>query len=279
MGAPATAQEDVDRRNAAFWDELCGTTMARSLGITDVSAESLRLFDEAYLGFYPYLAGYLPRPRTAGERVLEVGLGFGTVGQLLAERGFSYHGVDIAEGPVAAMQTRLARLGEEPAQARIGSALALPHPDGSFDHYVSIGCLHHTGNVPAALAEAHRVLRPGATATVMLYNARSFRQIVQLPIRRLIGRARGRLLSREDVRAAYDVDSAGAAAPHTEFFSRADARRLFARFADVQVESENADALGLPRLRLVIPRDRLLSPLGRRFGLDLYITATRKAAR
>ena len=50
-----TPQPALDDRNAAFWDELCGTSLARSLGINDASAESLRRFDDAYLGHYPYL--------------------------------------------------------------------------------------------------------------------------------------------------------------------------------------------------------------------------------
>ncbi len=49
-----TETRGIDKANAEFWNELCGTTMARSLGITDHSLESLKRFDEAYLAFYPY---------------------------------------------------------------------------------------------------------------------------------------------------------------------------------------------------------------------------------
>ena len=38
MSKPDTA---LDERNATFWDELCGSSLARSLGITDASPESL----------------------------------------------------------------------------------------------------------------------------------------------------------------------------------------------------------------------------------------------
>src|SRR5215211_2839449 len=96
----AAPQADIDRRNAAFWDELCGTGLARSVGVGDHSAEGLRRFDAAYLRLYPYLGRYLPVPAWRESSVLEVGLGYGTVGQLLTERGFRYHGVDIAQGPV-----------------------------------------------------------------------------------------------------------------------------------------------------------------------------------
>ncbi|MEA2248740.1 MAG: hypothetical protein QOH46_3269 [Solirubrobacteraceae bacterium] len=278
MAAGPRAQEEIDRQNAEFWDELCGTTMARSLGISDESPESLGRFDAAYLEFYPYLPGYLPARRGGVERVLEVGLGFGTVGQLLADRGFAYHGVDIASGPVAMMRRRLGYLGRDDGEAQVGSALELPYPDAHFDHYVSIGCLHHTGDVPTAVAEAHRVLRPGGTAMVMLYNARSFRQVVQLPARELLARIKGRRLRGDHVRAAYDVTQGGESAPQTEFFSAGDARRIFARFADIHVHPENFDAFHLARGRIRIPRERLLGNVARRWGLDLYVTARKPAA-
>src|SRR3954453_16090183 len=94
-----TDQQTVDERNAAFWDELCGTLFAQSLGITDRSPASLRRFDAAYMALYPYLEAQLPRAARPGEKLLEIGLGYGTVSQKLAESGFAYHGLDIAPGP------------------------------------------------------------------------------------------------------------------------------------------------------------------------------------
>src|SRR5439155_437283 len=82
---------EIDRRNAAFWDELCGTGLATQLGITEPSPENLARFDSAYMELYPYLEAYLPKPQGEGERLLEIGLGYGTVSQILAERGFDYH--------------------------------------------------------------------------------------------------------------------------------------------------------------------------------------------
>src|SRR5688572_16592594 len=97
----------LDRANAEFWNELCGTTLARSLGIVDRSAASLRRFDDAYLDLYPYLLDYVQPERLAGGSVLEVGLGYGTLGQKLAEAGARYIGLDLATGPVTMMAHRL----------------------------------------------------------------------------------------------------------------------------------------------------------------------------
>ena len=105
-----TARAELDERNALFWETLCGWSMARAIGITGDEREDLARFDRAYLDYYPYLSGYVDGD-LAGARVLEIGLGFGTLGQLIAQRGAEYHGVDIAAEPVALMQRRLEMIG------------------------------------------------------------------------------------------------------------------------------------------------------------------------
>ena len=116
--AGSRPQAQVDAANAEFWNELCGTTFAQALGITDLSEDSLRRFDAAYLDFYPYLSGYVPES-LAGQRVLEIGLGFGTLGQLLAARGADYFGLDISAGPVELMRDRLEMLGTPEVAQRV----------------------------------------------------------------------------------------------------------------------------------------------------------------
>jgi SAM-dependent methyltransferase len=273
----ADAQSAIDQRNSAFWEELCGTGLARSLGITEITPASLELFDDAYMAYYPYLARYLDELPVEGREVLEIGLGFGTVGQILATRGARYRGADIAAGPVAMMRDRLRRLGRPDEDAVVqASALELPWSDETFDFVVSIGCLHHTGDLPRAVSEVHRVLAPGGTAFVMLYNAHSFRQL--LVVRRERLRAlRARRSSSERVRAMYDANTAGEAAPHTDFVSRREVRRLFDAFSNVTIDTQNFDAL-TPTIRgrtAVIRRERLLGNIARVVGLDLYIHARR----
>jgi len=87
------------------------------------------------------------------------------------------------------MRHRLRTLGYADANDRVveHSVLDLPHPDESLECVVSIGCLHHTGALPRAVAEVERVLRPGGTAVAMLYNRHSLRRL-SLGIRGRIGR-------------------------------------------------------------------------------------------
>jgi SAM-dependent methyltransferase len=274
MAAPAQAQAEIDARNAAFWDELCGSGLAKQLGITESSPESLKRFDQAYMDIYPYLPGYLPAPEGDRRDLLEIGLGYGTVGQILAERGFRYRGLDLAQGPVSMMEYRLAQVGAEGSEARQGSVLELPYEDASFDHVVSIGCIHHTGDIPKGISEVKRVLRPGGRAMVMLYNRHSWRLLRTRLVQRL-DRLRGRSTDEEDTRGLFDKSTAGEVAPMTEFVSRSQVRGLFSDCAEVRIDVQNFDPVVAPRHLFVIPRERFLGNIARVLGLDLYITATK----
>ena len=256
----------LDARNAAFWDELCGSSLARSLGITDASAESLARFDAAYMNHYPYLGRYLDHPLQR-RQTLEIGLGYGTLSGELMARGADYHGLDIAAAPVEMVRHRWRLRGGHGADGRViqGSVLELPFPDGRFEYVFTIGCLHHTGDLPRAVNEVRRVLRPGGTAVVMLYNAYSFRRLVKVGLPALLRRRR----TDYEVAALYDTNARGESAPHTDYVSPFDVRRLFAAFSSVEVDRRNFDGLRY------IPRRRLLGTLDRVLGLDLYITARR----
>ena len=258
----------VDSENAAFWSELCGTSLATALGITSDDPDALGRFDSAYLGLYPYLLPYVDRLPLDGP-ILEIGLGYGTLAQYLMDTGVEYRAIDIAEGPVRMVRHRARLAGHADAEVVKGSCLDLPWQAETFVSVVSIGCLHHTGDLPRAVQEVYRVLQPDGVALVMLYNRHSLRQLVQAPLVRL--RARGGH-AEERVRAMYDANADGTAAPHTDYVSRRDVRQLFSSFATIEIEARNFDPIILPRGR-VIPRERLLGNVDRLLGLDLYIVA------
>lgn len=258
-------QQALDQSNAEFWDTLCGWNMAVQAGITGRDPNDLQRFDELYLRQYPYLAGYLPAAFSR-KKVLEVGLGYGTLGQLLAERGADYHGADIAAEPVAVMRLRLRALGLPEEQVVEASVLDLPFEDETFDHVYSIGCLHHTGDLPRSISEVHRVLVPRGRAVLMLYNRHS--------LRRMAFGLRNRFSSlshseaEEKMRGIYDAHASGEVAPHTDFVSKAEVRRLLNDFARVKIDVQNFDGF-----RYGIKREWFLSNVARLVGLDLYITA------
>jgi SAM-dependent methyltransferase len=266
--------------NRRFWNELCGTALARSLGIADHSADALGRFDEAYLAFYPFLTRHVPVTSFTGLRVLEIGLGYGTLGQRIAQSGAAYTGLDVAAGPVAMMRHRLGLLGLAGSAVQ-GSMLAAPFADASFDRVVSIGCFHHTGDTQRCLDETWRLLRPGGVAHVMLYNRYSARRWQRWPATTLAEwlqeAARGRVDATVPAaqRLAYDSDGSGAAAPETEFFSTRQLERMLRRFHRVDLAKENVGDLRIGG-RVLVPRRFLLGNLGRCAGQDIYIRAEKR---
>jgi SAM-dependent methyltransferase len=269
-------QAVVDTDNAEFWDELCGSNLARELGITDASAESLARYDAAYFEMYPYLLDYFPREQVEGKKLLDVGLGYGTLGEALARLGADYHGLDIAPGPVAMLRERLARVpGARPEQVQQGSVLELPFEDATFDHCVSIGCLHHTGDLARAISEMRRVLRPGGRFVMMVYNRRSGRLALVRPALALRGRLRpGAPSAEETLRGFYDGRPDGEGPPHTDFVTLAELRGLLVGFHDVHIDRRGIDRV--PLGVTAISRETMLrTRLDRLIGLDLYAVARR----
>jgi ubiquinone/menaquinone biosynthesis C-methylase UbiE len=99
----------------------------------------------------------LGRPVRARETVLDIGCGTGwlAAGLTRALSGLQVNGVDLSQGMLE--QARAA--GAWPLLR--ADAQRLPLATASVDLVVTRGVLHHLPDVPAALAEWRRVLRPG----------------------------------------------------------------------------------------------------------------------
>jgi SAM-dependent methyltransferase len=88
--------------------------------------------------------------------VLEVAVGTGIIAAALRDEGYDVVGVDLSAGMLAHAARRLG-----PGRIALADALALPLADSTVDNVVVVHALHVIGDVPGALAEAARVLRPG----------------------------------------------------------------------------------------------------------------------
>jgi len=106
-----------------------------------------------------------PRP---GERVLDIGSGPGYLAATLAER-VGRSGTVCAVDPSPAMNALAERkaVGLPQLTVELGDALALPFPDGGFDAAVATQVYEYVADMPAALAELRRVLRPGGRALIL----------------------------------------------------------------------------------------------------------------
>jgi ubiquinone/menaquinone biosynthesis C-methylase UbiE len=105
---------------------------------------------------------------TAGERVLDIGSGPGLLVYDMAlavgEQG-RISGVDVSGSMLAMARRRCAALPWVEFQK--AGALELPCSNDSFDVAVSTQVLEYVPDIPAALAELHRVLRPGGRAAIL----------------------------------------------------------------------------------------------------------------
>jgi SAM-dependent methyltransferase len=98
-----------------------------------------------------------PRP---GERILDLSTGTGWTSRLVARRGASVVGADIAGGLLDAARARAAAEGLS-IDYRLGDAESLPFADGEFDAVVSTFGVMFVSRPEAAAQELARVCRPG----------------------------------------------------------------------------------------------------------------------
>ena len=115
-----------------------------------------------------------------GKDVLEVGCGVGTDGIEFARNGANYVGVDLTPNSVELTRERFLTFGV-PGRFEVANAEeGLPLPDASVDHVYSFGVIHHSPAPEKIVGEIYRVLRNGASFTVMLYNRSSINYYVEI---------------------------------------------------------------------------------------------------
>ncbi|SPB18696.1 S-adenosyl-L-methionine (SAM)-dependent methyltransferase PhcB [Caballeronia novacaledonica] len=93
--------------------------------------------------------------------VLDMGCGAGHASFAVAPHVKEVMAYDIAPQMLATVEAAAKERGLSTIRTRQGAAETLPFADASFDWAVSRMSAHHWRDVPAALAEAHRVLKPG----------------------------------------------------------------------------------------------------------------------
>lgn len=110
----------------------------------------------------------------AGDKVLDLGCGFGRHAFEAARRGASVVALDAGRDEVEGVAATFAAMleagefakGSLHANAVQGDALHLPFPDGSFDRVICSEVLEHIPDDVAAMRELARVLRPGGTMAI-----------------------------------------------------------------------------------------------------------------
>jgi SAM-dependent methyltransferase len=113
---------------------------------------------DAYWSYRDPFFALVPPP--AG-RTLEIGCGEGRVSRDLTARGHRVTALDPSPTLLEAARER-----DSAAEYMLGRAEALPFADASFDVVVTYNVLMDVADMPAAVAEAGRVLMPGGCLCV-----------------------------------------------------------------------------------------------------------------
>lgn len=145
-----------------------------------MDSEVRRYFDAAvaeYVGererqwsFQSQKALVLSMLEGTGGRVLDAGCGPALMAPALLARGFEVWGVDASARMVEAGRARVAGTA---CHLETGDVTRLRFAAGFFDAVLSMGVLEYLADYRPALAELHRVLKPGGVAVLTVPRRRS----------------------------------------------------------------------------------------------------------
>jgi len=290
--------EDLKSRVHDFWQaNPCGAKFAEAeIGSREFfdAIERHRYETESHI---PAVIGF---DRWRDRDVLEVGCGLGTDGINFARAGARYTGIDLTEASIELARRRFA-LEDLSADLRVGDGEALPFAANSFDLFYSHGVLHHTPDTQRAIDEAHRVLRPGGTAMVMLYHKNSYNYYINIMtlrrlgvrllgfdwgpklVRKITGEDEARLrnlqqMYRSDPKRILARDeflnqnTDGAGNPLARAYTKREAQSMFTRFAEVRAEVHFLNKRWIPLAGRLMPR-AAERKLGQLMGWHLWIIA------
>ncbi len=252
--ANAAADQGLNPSIRAFWtdnvnaERLMGrdvTTHGRGEDAYFRDLESQRYRSHRHL--LPWISDMEP-----GRSVIEVGSGIGLDTFTMVRHGLEVVALDLTEVAVATARQRYRQEAAHPSFA-VADGAHLPFPDGHFDYYYSFGVLHHAADTVACIAEAHRVLRPGGQARVMLYHRRSLNELVHRLVR-------------------VPFEERNALCPVVRRFTRAEVRDLFGCFRQVEIRLEYAFGEGYGHLFGLVPRP-LYDFISRHWGWHIMIKA------
>jgi demethylmenaquinone methyltransferase/2-methoxy-6-polyprenyl-1,4-benzoquinol methylase len=110
------------------------------------------------------------KPR-AGEQILDMAGGTGDVAFRMARRGAQVTVADINADMLEVGEDRARRRGLTGLSWKVENAEALSFADASFDAYTIVFGIRNVTDIPAALREAHRVLKRGGRFYCMEFSS------------------------------------------------------------------------------------------------------------
>ncbi len=175
----------------------------------------------------PWLFEVVPFASFKGQRVLEVGCGAGYDAYTFCNEGAEYTGLDLTPENIERARTHLGFYGFHPTIVQ-GDCERLPFADESFDAVYSNGVLHHTPDIEAAFREVARVLVPGGSFWVLVYDRHSIFHAITLYVFTYLLTGRWRRETMADIRSDIEYTT-GTGRPLVNVYSRSEVKRLLAR--------------------------------------------------
>jgi ubiquinone/menaquinone biosynthesis C-methylase UbiE len=121
---------------------------------------------------HPWILEKIKSLEIRNKQVLEIGFGMGTDHLSLARQGGIVHGIDYTPKSIEITKKRFELYGFK-SRLLIGDVEHLPYQDGIFDFVYSFGVIHHTFDMNKAISEIYRVLKPGGSCWITVYNKNS----------------------------------------------------------------------------------------------------------
>lgn len=174
----------VQDRVRAYWNsQPCDSELSKQ---ERLSREFFVDIERQRYTLQPHILKIMSKIDWRGKRMLEVGAGIGTDARTLIGKGAVYTGINIDRGSTEA-SSRALRVFALSGEVLERDATALDFPDGSFDAVYSFGVLQHIPRADKAVAEIHRILKPGGELLAMLYNRSSINYAVEIMFLRKLG--------------------------------------------------------------------------------------------
>ena len=197
----------------------------------------------------PWIEEMLPE-----RTVLEIGCGVGLDTYTMAKHGLIITALDLTDVAISTVKNRFLRHKLQ-ATFIVADACNIPIESNLFDYVYSFGVLHHVADTQKSINEAHRLLKPGGQARIMLYHKKSINEIVH------------RMLH-------VPFEDKDEYCPVVRRFSVKEALKLFDAFQKVETKIDYVYGEGYGPLFKYTPQ-WLYRFLSKRWGWHLMIVATK----
>jgi SAM-dependent methyltransferase len=152
---------------------------AQYQGIFGEEAIQRHIDEYVGMGNAAEFASFLARRGHVGQRLLDIGAGYGSIVLAARQAGIDAEGLEPAAYEIGFARERLRALRptDDPAAIyRQGDGMRLPYEDNSFDVVTTLNVLEHVQDFRGVLSEAVRVLKPGGRLYAICPNYAAFRQ-------------------------------------------------------------------------------------------------------